>query len=210
MDAEYYSNARSKMTEFVPPGCITLLDVGCGCGGFGRALKAQRQVEVWGVEPVREAAQEARIHLDRVVEGLFDEAAGLPMAFFDVVTFNDSLEHFPDEMLPLKLAQNLLKPNGLIVASIPNFRYLENIKHILLEKDFKYTDAGILDKTHLRFFTLKSMKRLFENAGMEILTVQGINPHWWSGWKLFLLRSLFRHHVEDMKHLQYVVVAKIK
>ena len=210
MGSKYYSNTRSEMLEFIPNDCVRLLDVGCSSGGFGRVLKERRQVEVWGVEPFAEAAQEAEKHLDKVIRSFFDDAADLPKAYFDVITFNDSLEHFPDEYAPLKLAQTLLKPDGVIVTSIPNFRYLENLKHIILEKDFKYTDAGILDRTHLRFFTLKSMRRLFEDIGMDVVSIQGINPHWWCGWKIFLLRMLFGTHIEDMKYLQYVFVVKFK
>lgn len=198
------------MLNFIPAGCTRILDVGCASGQFGRALKANRNIEVWGVEPIEMAAREAEENLDRVICGYFDEQANLPIAYFDAVIFNDSLEHFPDEYPPLRLAQTLLKPGGVVIVSLPNFRYLENIKHILFEKDFEYRDAGILDRTHLRFFTRKSMQRLFENAGFEILAMEGINPHWWSGWKIGLLRALFRHHIEDMKYLQYVTVARVR
>ncbi|MEQ1661842.1 MAG: class I SAM-dependent methyltransferase [Thiobacillus sp.] len=205
---KYYSNTREEILDFIPAGSVRVLDVGCGGGGFGRTLKAARAVEVWGVEPVAEAAAMARADLDRVVEGYFDPAVDLPRGYFDAITFNDSLEHFPDVFPPLKLAAELLRPGGVIVVSLPNFRYLENIKHILIEKDFCYADNGILDRTHLRFFTLKSMQRMFQEAGLVVLETRGINPHWWSGWKIRLLRLLFGRHLDDMKYLQYVSVVQ--
>lgn len=206
--AKYYSNTREEILDFIPAGSTRVLDVGCGGGGFGLTLKATRSVEVWGVEPVVEAAAMARTRLDHVVQGFFDPEAELPRGYFDAITFNDSLEHFPDVFPPLRLAVELLRPGGVIVVSLPNFRYLENIKHILIEKDFCYADSGILDRTHLRFFTLKSMQRMFQEAGLVVLETRGINPHWWSGWKIRVLRLLFGQKIEDMKYLQYVSVVK--
>jgi 2-polyprenyl-3-methyl-5-hydroxy-6-metoxy-1,4-benzoquinol methylase len=206
----YYSHDRSEVINFIPKTCKTLLDIGCGNGSFGKALKSQRNIEVWGVEPNREAANIAKNNIDTVICSLFDETTNLPLNYFDAIIFNDSLEHFSDPYPPLELTKKLLSKNGFIIASIPNFRYIENIKHILLDMDFKYTDAGILDRTHLRFFTLKSIKRLFSDAKFEVISIDGINPHWWKGKQIFLLNLFFKKHISDMKYLQYLVVAKNK
>jgi hypothetical protein len=81
--------------------------------------------------------------------------------------------------------------------------------HFLIDMDWKYEDAGILDYTHLRFFTKKSMERWFVDAGYKIQSITGIKPHYWSGKKIFLLRLFFGKYVEDMKYLNYVVIAKL-
>ncbi|MCF7971711.1 MAG: class I SAM-dependent methyltransferase [Methylococcaceae bacterium] len=206
----YYSHDRSEVINFIPTSCKTLLDIGCGNGAFGKTLKSQRNIEVWGVEPNSEAASIAKNNIDTVICGLFDETTNLPINYFDAIIFNDSLEHFPDPYPPLEQVKKLLSPNGFIIASIPNFRYIENIKHILLDMDFKYTDAGILDRTHLRFFTLKSIKRLFSDTNFEVISIDGINPRWWKGKQIFLLNIFFKKYITDMKYLQYVVVAKNK
>jgi len=206
----YYSHDRSEVIDFIPESCKTILDIGCGNGAFGKILKYQRNIEVWGVEPNSEAVNIAKNNIDTVICGLFDETTNLPINYFDAIIFNDSLEHFPDPYPPLEQAKKLLSPNGFIIASIPNFRYIENIKHILFDMDFKYTEAGILDRTHLRFFTLKSIKRLFSDANLEVISIDGINPRWWKGKQIFLLNLFFKKYITDMKYLQYVVVAKNK
>lgn len=209
--SNYYGYARPEMAEFVPEDARRILDVGCGTGQFGRMLKSSRDIEVWGIEPVKAAAYEAEKHYDHVVCDLFTTDAGLPEKYFDVVIFNDSLEHMLESEPPLKLAQMLIKPRrGIIVASIPNFRYFDNITHILFDRDFEYTDEGILDRTHIRFFTLKSMKRLFADVGLDVISVTGINPRWWKGWKLKLLDIFFSKYLNDMKFKQFVITAKPK
>jgi len=207
---KYYTENRSELLKFIPDDCTTLLDVGCGSGEFGKLLKKQKKIEVWGVEPNKEAASIASNNIDKVFCEFFEDNTHYPEYYFSAITFNDSLEHFLYPEKAITLAKKLLKPNGLIIASIPNFRYFKNIEHILIDMDFKYTDAGILDKTHFRFFTLKSMKRFFEENNMDIVSIEGINPHYWSGKKIFLLRLLFKKYLEDMKYLQYVVIAKNK
>ncbi len=205
---KYYTENRSELLKFIPDNTKTLLDIGCSSGLFGKQLKEKKEIEVWGVEPVKDVAKKASKNLDKVLCEFFEEKNDYPLNYFDVITFNDSLEHFPDPIPPLHLAKKLLNKNGIIVASIPNFRYIENIQHILVDMDFKYKEAGILDKTHLRFFTLKSIKRLFNENGFNIVSIEGINPHWWSGKKIFLLQLFFKRYMEDMKYLQYVVTAK--
>ena len=133
----------------------------------------------------------------------------MPDGYFDVITFNDSLEHFSDPMPALQLCKTKLAPGGSIICSFPNVRYIDNVIHFLVDMDWKYEDAGILDYTHLRFFTKKSMERWFVDAGYKIESITGIKQHYWSGKKIFLLRLFFGKYVEDMKYLNYVVVAKL-
>lgn len=203
----YYQNARPEILPFIPDPCNRVLDVGCGSGAFGEYLKKERNCEVWGVEPVSAAADEAKDRLDKVINSLFSEEAQLPDNYFDVIIFNDSLEHFPYPEPPLQYARKLLNSGGALVCSIPNVRYIKNVKHLLLDADWKYTYEGILDYTHLRFFTKKSIQRTIEDNGYKILTLKGINSYPWSGWKVNLLRTIFGSKIEDMRWLQFVVVA---
>jgi SAM-dependent methyltransferase len=204
----YYSFARQEMTRFVAPDCRRILDVGCGTGAFGEGLKKERAVEVWGVEPVPEAAKAATGKLDRVVAAPFTAETELPLGYFDAVIFNDSLEHFPDPFPPLAAARRFLAPGGVVVASIPNVRYIDNVRHFLLEMDWRYEASGIRDRTHLRFFTRKSILRTFAEARYRIETIEGINSHYWSGKKIFLVRLFLRRWVDDMRYMHYAVVAR--
>lgn len=203
----YYRNTRHEMLRFLPPQFDRVLDVGCGDGRFGQLLKATfPKSEVWGIEPIAEAHAVASSVLDHAVLGHFDETLALPNQHFDVIVFNDSLEHFVDHMPALALARRLLKPGGKVVASIPNVRHWPHVQHYLIESDWHYQADGILDRTHLRFFTQKSILRDFAESGFEALTIEGINPCW-TGLKFRLLRTIFPRLMNDMPYLQFAIDA---
>lgn len=204
----YYSHPREEMLPFFPAGARRILDVGCGRGGFGALLKSHLAgVEVWGVEPAQEACAEASAVLDRACLGLFDTSLQLPSDYFDVVVFNDSLEHFPDERVALKLAVSLLRKGGCVVASIPNVRSWIQVNQFILDADWKYESEGVMDRTHLRFFTRKSVERTFVETGYRVEKIVGINPGW-TGVKFSLLKRFFPRIMADMEFNQFAVVAK--
>jgi len=208
-ESPYPNSARQEMLRFVPHTVRTVLDVGCHMGGFGKAIKQATGAEVWGVEPNPETAKVASQVLDQVFDGLFSEDLPIPEQYFDAITFNDVLEHMPDPWAAIKTAAKKLKKDGVIVVSIPNLRHIENLMHIIKDKDFQYESAGIRDKTHLRFFTKKSAPRLFEGSGLEISMIQGINEDWW---RPALLRRLafrfFFKNLEDTRFIQFAIVAR--
>ncbi len=197
------------MLPFIPDAARTVLDVGCSSGGFGKALKAERDIEVWGVEADQKAAERAAALLDRVVAAPFDDEAPVPDVYFDAVVFNDVLEHMVDPWSALGLACRKLKPSGVVVASIPNLRHIDCLQHLLLERDFRYEGHGIRDRTHLRFFTKRSAERLFEESGFEVIRAVGVNARWWSPspWRRILYR-LFGRLLEDTKYEQFALVAR--
>ncbi len=213
--ADYFEQSRLEMLAFVPAHCQRVLDVGCSKGNFGGLLKRTRNVEVWGVEPVAAAAAEAAAKLDRVIEGVFNEETDLPMAGFDTVIFNDVLEHLFDPVAALRQAHKLLKPGGVVVASIPNIRHFQTLWKVVVQGDWRYTSDGILDRTHLRFFTRNSIIELFCEAGYSIQQLSGINPYIsmhpghtrvWKIYRLFGWLPVMRIH--EMRYLQFAVVAK--
>jgi GT2 family glycosyltransferase/Flp pilus assembly protein TadD len=123
---------------------------------------------VWGIEPVEHAARDARTKLDRVITSKAEDAlAELPDGYFDVMVCADVLEHMQDPAAFLAQARNKLSLRGEVVASIPNVRHWSVLVD-LLEGRWDYQDAGILDRTHLRFFTRKSILELFGNAGLVV------------------------------------------
>jgi 2-polyprenyl-3-methyl-5-hydroxy-6-metoxy-1,4-benzoquinol methylase len=87
---------------------------------------------------------------------------------------NDVLEHLADPWVTLERLRPKLTPGGVVVASIPNFRYLPALARIVFARDFPQEDAGIFDRTHLRFFTYKSIRRMFTEAGYEVQSLEGI------------------------------------
>jgi 2-polyprenyl-3-methyl-5-hydroxy-6-metoxy-1,4-benzoquinol methylase len=207
--AGYFEWSRSEMVPFVPESAHKILDVGCGAAGFSGNLKRLRQVEVWGVELNQSASEVARSRIDKVFHAPFGPELNLPKSYFDAICFNDVLEHLPDPGSALNYAKTLLSPEGCIVASIPNFRYFDNMLKIIFRKSARYVAEGIMDRTHLRIFTKSSISLLFEEAEMEIERIEGINSEYVSK-KFALLNVLTLGWISDMKYLQFAVVAKSK
>ena len=213
--ADYFTEARSEMLCFVPTSCRRLLDVGCGTGTFGASLKQKREIEVWGVEPFASAAAKAADRLDRVITGPFEPETDLPAGAFDCIVFNDVLEHMIEPERALRYAKPLLSAGGTILASIPNVRHFPVLWHLGVHGSWEYGDCGILDRTHLRFFTKSSILRMFENEGYAVRSISGINPYWgipnvsrrrWLAYRV--ANVLFLGKFTDLKFQQFAVVAE--
>jgi 2-polyprenyl-3-methyl-5-hydroxy-6-metoxy-1,4-benzoquinol methylase len=212
---DYFLETRPEMLPFVPLECRRILDVGCGSGGFGQTLKRDRTVEVWGIEPVSTAAATAATRLDRVIESIFSPQLPLQLGSFDCVIFNDVLEHLFDPREALIYARQLLTPRGCIVASIPNIRHFPTLWALVVRKEWTYREFGILDRTHLRFFTRKSIEPLFRESGLLLEQVKGIKsmcspfPEDNISWRYFrILNALTLGGVDDMRYLQFAIVAR--
>lgn len=176
----YLDRPRRDMIRFVPVAARSVLDVGCARGGFGAALKAARlaadsPVTVTGIEAEAEAAATARQRYDQVITGWFPH--DLPDgSAFDCIVFNDILEHLVDPWDALRRARDLLLPGGSVVASIPNMRYWPVFWRLVTKGEWRYVADGVLDRTHLRFFTAGSVREMFVGAGYTVGRLEPINP----------------------------------
>lgn len=200
MKEEYYTHPRSDMLGYIPEDVGRVLEVGCGSGSFGSIIKERSGAEVWGIELSEEAAEAAGRVLDRVFVGDIEKNDfPLPEGYFDCIVFNDVLEHLLDPWALLKKVRGRLADGGLVVASIPNIRYYRIVKNLLLEKKWEYRDAGVLDRTHLRFFTCRSMREMFTGCGFEVVTIEGLRgkspPVVPQAAQPDLLEFAFRHEV---------------
>ncbi len=198
------------MLSFVPEDVARVLEIGCGAGTFGELLKSRRAMEVVGVEPVTEAADMARSRLDRVlVEDIELCDLDLPLGYFDAAIFNDVLEHLRDPWDVLSRMRRFIRPDGYVIASIPNMRYFEVIKSLLVRAEWHYADEGVLDRSHLRFFTKKSMHELFSSTGFNVISLEGIRESPFP-WKFALLNFLLADALNDMRFERYACVAQIR
>ncbi len=172
IDLSNRNNSHTLMVELVG-GSKRVLDVGCATGYLAQALTA-RGCSVSGLEFDPVAAEEARSHLDRLVIGDL-EALDLAETFgdepFDVVVFGDVLEHLRDPLAALRNARRVLRERGSIVASIPNVAH-GSVRLALMAGRFDYQPLGLLDSTHVRFFTRASIEQLFREAGMVPVDVR--------------------------------------
>jgi SAM-dependent methyltransferase len=125
---------------------------------------------------------------------------------FDVIVLNDVLEHVIDPESLLRALRPLVAEGGCVVASIPNVREFFTVKDLVVHGRWEYRDEGVLDRTHLRFFTRSSLPGLFERGGLELETVRGINRTGSSKFKLFNAVTLGRF--DEMGYLQFACVAR--
>ncbi|MEM5564261.1 class I SAM-dependent methyltransferase [Psychroserpens sp. AS72] len=203
----YYSFPRPEMLDLLPKNAKRVLDVGCGQGTFATQIKAFNNAEVWGIEYMPNEGEVAKKVMDKVfigaVEDYIDE---LPDNYFDAIYFNDVLEHltYPDDVLK-KLKPKLVK-NGLIISSIPNMRNFRVLKMLVWDGNWDYTDHGVMDKTHLRWFTKKSIRKMYEDLGYEVIVHKGLHPS--KSLKIILYNILLLFRASDIKYIQFATVAR--
>jgi len=166
--AGYYECARPELLELIPHSAGRVLDVGCGAGRLGEALKARQPASVVGIEVIPEAAARARPRLDQVIEGDVEELdLNFAEGSFDCIVCGDVIEHLREPERFLASARTWLASSGRVVASLPNVRH-HTVVSGLLDGNWSYEAAGLLDETHLHFFTRRDMIDLFERTGFGI------------------------------------------
>ncbi|HEY9845158.1 MAG TPA: methyltransferase domain-containing protein [Candidatus Caenarcaniphilales bacterium] len=159
------NNSLKKMLHLVGDD-KQVVDFGCATGYLSQLL-VQKGCKVTGVEINPDAARIAEQYCNQVIVADLDLVSLselLPGQSFDVAVFGDVLEHLRDPWRVLAETRQLLKPEGYVVASIPNIAH-GAICLALVQGRFEYTELGILDNTHLRFFTRKTVEELFNDSG---------------------------------------------
>ncbi len=166
--AGYYDNVRPEMLERIPLSARTFLDIGCGSGGLGAAVAARQGARTIGIEVVPEIAAIARTRLDEVIEDDLDEIVALPVerGALDAVVLGDVLEHLNDPARVLKLVREHLSPQGVVIISIPNIGHWSVVGPLLGHDRFTYEQAGLLDKSHVHFFTRHEALVMLDEVGL--------------------------------------------
>lgn len=209
---QYYGNTRPEMLKFIPAEATKILEVGCGEGKFSAQL-TNEGVETWAIEPNKSSVKSATEKLFKVLEGTIEEKVDeVPDEYFDVIIMNDVIEHLLEPWDDIQRLKSKLKDNGVFISSIPNVRYAKNLFNMLFKRDWKYTDDRILDITHYRFFTKKSIRRLFEDNGYSVQKMKGVNRTKSLAFFPFatLFNILFLFSQLDIFYMQYATVAKKK
>ncbi len=168
----YYDNINPDLYAEIPKGLGRILELGCGAGALGAKYKSVNPGSYWcGLEIVEEQANRAKNRLDRVI--CTDIEVNFPIGpdeKFDALVIGDVLEHLKDPWASLKQLVGCIKPNGHVAICIPNVGHWSVVAN-LLAGNFTYADSGILDRTHLRFFTGRTMIELLNQADIEITKV---------------------------------------
>jgi 2-polyprenyl-3-methyl-5-hydroxy-6-metoxy-1,4-benzoquinol methylase len=168
MSASYYREPRPDVRDMLEPAGRRILDVGCGEGALGAALKQAGAERVVGIERHSAAAEVARNQLDEVLEGDVAQLAGeLTQQSFDYLIFADVLEHLTEPERVLARLLPLLEPDGRVVVSVPNMRFYLVLARLVFDR-WSYADSGVRDRTHLRIFTRRSLERMLTDHGLVI------------------------------------------
>ena len=160
------AEASGLLVDGIPHGA-RVLDVGCGDGTLSLMLRDKKDADVIGLEPNRERADAAASRGVSVFQMELSPALSEKLGLFDVVMFADVLEHIPDPAAVLKTAAGMLRPGGIVLASVPNVAHW-TVRLNLLKGKFEYTHTGIMDSTHLRWYTRSSLIELFNEAGYSV------------------------------------------
>jgi len=171
--SDYFSGIRRNIINLIDKKDNRILEVGCAKGNTGYVLKKENYAkEVIGIELVPEIAKEAENKLDKVICGNVEKIQlNFEEKYFDYIICGDVLEHLYDPWGTIKKLKVFLKDGGFFISSIPNIRNFNILFDLIFKGEWKYVDTGILDKTHLRFFTKKTMIKMFAQNGFEIVKV---------------------------------------
>lgn len=181
--SDYYARFNPDLLALIPPDAKAVLEIGCGAGALCEAYRRINPGVYWvGVEVFLEACDEARkpgrldsvfpFDLDRVVPCALADHLAKFNDEFDCLICGNVLEHLRDPWLALKSLVEHITPGAQVLASIPNVQHWTVIRD-LLAGHWRYTDEGLLDRTHLRFFTLESIRELFKDAGLQVHEIRG-------------------------------------
>ncbi|MEJ2255177.1 MAG: class I SAM-dependent methyltransferase [Nitrospirota bacterium] len=167
----YFAHVREDVIAHVPPRPNRVLDVGCASGATLAALKARgKAAETVGVDIVDVLIDSPDRFLCLDVE---NEDMELAENYFDVIICADILEHLVDPWTVVRKLAHLLNEGGLFISSVPNIRDFRSLISIM-RGDFHYSEEGVLDKGHIRFFCLKNIVHLHRNADLKVEKVQRI------------------------------------
>jgi len=173
--SNYFSSARYEILNLLPQYSEKVLEIGCGTGAtLGWLKEIGRCKETTGIELMDDYAQIAKMNADRIITADIEEDnISFPDEYFDLILCLDVLEHLKDPWQVLEfIVKNWLIPGGILVVSLPNIRYRTILMDLLIRGHFQYQDIGILDRTHLRFFTKHSAISLIQSAGLDNLQVE--------------------------------------
>lgn len=212
-ESNYYGHYRPEILSLVKSKVNRVLDVGCSDGSFASQLLVNNLCnEAHGIEPFEDAYLLAQEKLNLVFHNKVEmQIDKLEDNYYDIIFFNDVLEHLIDPELVLNKFRSKLTKNGVVITSVPNVRYLPNLFNLIVKGDWKYEESGVLDNTHLRFFTFKSFARMVTNSGYDIKYIAGndFSRLRFKGIKK-IIGYLFRVILNDTEYLQILSVLKVK
>jgi len=207
-----YIGHRDDILNLIPQSAKKVLDVGCSIGALGKQLKQRSNVEVIGIEINKEMASIAKYNLDKVIIADVEDLNlndYFPSEYFDCVIFADVLEHLKEPWIVVKNIIGILGQKGLVIACIPNVRHYTTIIDLIFKGNWPYRERGIHDRTHLRFFTLRNIKEMFDNSVLKINKIERKyrimeEPHPYNKFSRFFALPI----IKEFLTFQYLILAR--
>jgi len=201
----YFEVVNAGVLRRIPPDATLFLDVGCANGRLGEAIKELRTgSSVHGIELDPSAIELASERIDRIFELDLNDPLPELGGPYHCITCCDVLEHVADPWRLLRSLTSQLATGGELLASIPNIRFFPVLFDLVWKGRFTYRESGVLDATHLRFFTLFEMRKLFESSGLEVI---GTYPLIDRG-TLRKVPRWCRRRLKEFRATQYVLVGR--
>lgn len=205
---DYYAAARSEILGLLPSHVERIFELGCGEGATLALLKDKGMAD-WtcGVDINQTALAVARNRgVDQVIQGNIEESElGIHPESYDVILCLDVLEHLVNPWKAMYVLYGMLKPGGVFVASIPNIRFIKTLLPLVFMDRWQYEESGILDRTHLRFFTYTSAVELVKSCGLEIEAVKANRS---TKWPVRIASMVTLGAVDKFTAFQYLISAK--
>jgi 2-polyprenyl-3-methyl-5-hydroxy-6-metoxy-1,4-benzoquinol methylase len=209
---KYFNNPRIDLIGLIPKNENNkVLEIGAGsCDTLIAIKKLKLAMEVVGIELMELIdSQQHNSEIDKLIIGNIENIElDLPEEYFDVIICGDVLEHLIDPWNTLKKLYKHLKPDGIIIISVPNIREYHILYRIFVLADFKYGDHGILDRTHLRFFCKKNIISLLTSTMFMPISVKSIFKLEKGHRTRKIVDMLTCGLIRDFLTSQYVVVAE--
>jgi 2-polyprenyl-3-methyl-5-hydroxy-6-metoxy-1,4-benzoquinol methylase len=206
---DYFAHARKEILPLLPQHCGRVLELGCGSGAtLGWLKQIQKAATTVGIEIAESAAMTAKKHADEVYWADFErDDVSIPNRQFDVILCLDVLEHMVNPWGVVdRLVSQYLKAGGTLIASVPNVRHFSVVLPLLLGGKWDYADAGLLDRTHLRFFTRDSARQLLVHPQLAAASCSATGFDGWS--KKRLLNALTFGVFQEFVTYQYYLTAR--
>lgn len=203
---QYYTQEKAFLYHLIPDGPNAILDLGCAAGRLGRKLlELKKASTVHGVEIFPEAAEEAAASYVKVHVGDIEEMELPYNQDFDVVICGDILEHLKEPRKVVARIRNWLKPGGHLICCVPNVRYWRVCRDLVCKGRWDYAGEGIMDATHLRFFTRQSLRKMLSEASFKV-EYEGFNLA--GGRKHELLNTVTMGALKDFLGYQIIMSAR--
>lgn len=162
-----YHAANAVLLPLIPPGATTILDVGCGNGALARAIRRDRKAMIHGITYAEQEAAEALTVMDEVFVGDLNTFDFAQLGRYDCIICSHVLEHLYRPWETLVALREHFAPDGVLIVAVPNALEVKTRLKFLLGS-FRYTDWGILDRTHYRFFDRETAYELVRDAGYRV------------------------------------------